>query len=35
MVDDDRVTVPSHELLKRLWIKVGLLQRIEVDEVKY
>lgn len=40
MMDEDRVTVPSHTLLKRLWIKIGLLKRmgeedcVEVTEVK-
>lgn len=29
MVDEDRCTVPSHSLLKRLWEKIGLLKRIE------
>ena len=40
MMDEDRVTVPSHTLLKRLWIKIGQLKRmgeedcVEVTEVK-
>lgn len=29
MVDEDRVTVPSHALLKRLWVKIGLLKSID------
>lgn len=29
MVDNDRVTVPSHTLLKRLWVKIGLLKSID------
>ena len=34
MIDDDRVTVPSHTLLKRLWVKIGLLKRMGEDEVR-
>ena len=34
MMDEDRVTVPSHTLLKRLWIKIGLLKRMGEEEVK-
>ena len=33
MMDEDRVTVPSHTLLKRLWLKIGLLKRIGDEEV--
>ena len=29
MMDEDRVTVPSHALLKRLWIKIGLLREMK------
>ena len=31
MVDEDRVAVPSHALLKRLWVKIGLLQPMETE----
>ena len=34
MIDDDRVTVPSHTLLKRLWVKIGLLKRMGDNEVR-
>lgn len=34
MLDDDRVTVPSHTLLKRLWVKIGLLKRMGDNEVR-
>ncbi len=34
MIDEDRVTVPSHTLLKRLWVKIGLLKRMGGEEVK-
>ena len=34
MMDDDRVTVPSHTLLKRLWVKIGLLKRMGDNEVR-
>ena len=34
MIDDDRVTVPSHTLLMRLWVKIGLLKRMGEDEVR-
>ena len=32
MMDEDRVTVPSHALLKRLWIKIGLLKELNADD---
>lgn len=32
MMDEDRVTVPSHTLLKRLWIKIGLLKPLNIED---
>ena len=32
MMDEDRVTVPSHALLKRLWIKIGLLREMKDEK---
>lgn len=31
MMDEDRVTVPSHSLLKRLWVKIGLLEPLNIE----
>ena len=32
MMDEDRVTVPSHTLLKRLWLKIGLLKPLNIED---
>ena len=32
MMDEDRVTVPSHTLLKRLWLKIGLLKPLKIED---
>lgn len=32
MMDEDRVTVPSHTLLMRLWVKIGLLKPLNIED---